>query len=93
LLLGDINVDLLVDSARSVALRDMLEDVSRSIVSREVTNFSATVLTLIDGCATCEPKSIEFFTEHDLIYASYKTIKAVVIQDSSKDIIVIATSR
>jgi hypothetical protein len=69
-----------------MALRDMLEDVSLIIVSRETTNFSAKVLNLIDVCTTCEPESIEFFTqialpemitEHDLIYDSYRIIDAV----------------
>jgi hypothetical protein len=77
LLLDDLNVDLLVDSARFVALRDMLEDVSLIILSREATNFSPQVPTLIDVCATFEPESIECFTQialpekntqHDLIY-------------------------
>jgi hypothetical protein len=84
LFVGDLNVDLLVDSAsRSVALENMLENVSLSIISREATHFSAKVPTLIDDCATCEPESIEFFTqielpeintEHDLIYGSYKIV-------------------
>jgi Reverse transcriptase (RNA-dependent DNA polymerase) len=81
LLLGDLNVDLLIDSARSSALKNMLETVSLDIISREATNYSAQIPTLIDICATCEPDSIDFFTQlslpemntdHDLIYGSYK---------------------
>jgi hypothetical protein len=64
--LGDLNVDLLVDSARSVALKNMLENVSLSMISGEATHFSAQVPTLIDVCATCEPESIEFFTQIEL---------------------------
>jgi hypothetical protein len=58
MLLGDINVDLLVDLAHSVALRDILDNVSLSIISGEAyANFAAQDPTLINVCATCEPES------------------------------------
>jgi hypothetical protein len=72
----------------------VLEDVSLSIVSREATNFSAQVPTLILISAQHVSQFYVSFTqiawpeintEHDLIYGSYKIIDAV-NQDSSKDI-------
>jgi hypothetical protein len=84
--LGDLNINLLMNTEKSLQLRQKMESVSLTVVSREATNFSAAEPTLIDICATTQPGSIKMFSqlslpemssEHDLIYGSYKICEVV----------------
>jgi hypothetical protein len=66
--LGDLNLNLIMNTEKSLQLRQKMESVSLTVVSREVTNFSAAATTLIDIFATTQP---------DLIYGSYKICEVV----------------
>jgi hypothetical protein len=75
IILGDLNTNLLVNSTRALDLRQKLESVSLTIISKGQTNVTAASPTLIVICATCEPDSIQMFsqislpemnTDHDL---------------------------
>jgi hypothetical protein len=74
--LGDLNTISLANFARALDLRQRLENVSLTMISKDPTNFTAASPTLLDICATCEPDSIQMFsqislpemhTDHDLI--------------------------
>jgi hypothetical protein len=66
ILLDDLITNLLVNSTRALDLRQKLESVSLTIISKELTNFTAASPTLIDICATCEPDSIQMFSQISL---------------------------
>jgi hypothetical protein len=58
LLLGDFNINLLVDSREATDFIEKLDDHALTVISKEATHIQADSATMIDLCLTCFPEFI-----------------------------------
>jgi hypothetical protein len=67
LLLEALNINLLATTVSTMDLKQQLENVFLTVISKDPTNFSAAKPTLLDICASSEVSAMKMFSQISLL--------------------------